>query len=311
MNTKLGIGLKILAALCATLMLACIKGLNGEIPTGQVVFFRSIVALVPLLIWLGLQGNVIELTRTKHLGGHLIRGLSGTGGMFFNYIALIYLPLADATALSYAAPLFTVILAAVLLGETVRIYRWSAVAIGFLGVLVMLFPHLGTGPSLSSDCLGSGIILGTSFALTAALCSALSSVQIRHLGKTEKPGAIVLYFSLMTTVIGLSTSLLGWTWPSMMQLMLLCGGGVFGGLSQILITVSLRHAHASLLAPFDYTTMIWSVIIGYLFLSQAPNIATIIGAVIVASAGMFAIWREQRQIRTLRLAQTVLNQAEA
>lgn len=289
MNSRNGIVLKILSALCATLMLACVKGLNGAVPTGQVVFFRSFVALVPLLIWLGMQGHILALVRTQNFGGHLVRGLSGTGGMFFNYLALAYISLADATALSYAAPLFTVFLAAVFLRERVRIYRWTAVVVGFAGVLIMLSPHLEIG--------GSGLqntaIIGSVAALIAALCSATSSVQIRHLNATEQPGAIVLYFSLMTTAIGLATIMGGWVMPTPFQLLLLVGCGVFGGMAQILVTLSLRHAHASLLAPFEYSTMVWSILIGLILLGQSPAPTTIIGAIVVAGAGMFTVWRER------------------
>ncbi len=124
MNARLGIYLKILSALCATLMLACVKGLQGAIPTGEVIFFRSFIAMFPLLIWLKIQGNVLASIKTKNIFGHLIRGFSGTGGMYFNYLALVSISLADATALSYAAPLFTVIMAALLLKERVRFSRW-------------------------------------------------------------------------------------------------------------------------------------------------------------------------------------------
>ncbi|OBZ95732.1 membrane protein [Pararhizobium polonicum] len=313
MNPKKGILLKVLAALCATLMAASIKGLNGAVPTGEVVFFRSICALVPLGIWLGLQGNLIELTATRHFGGHVVRSLSGTGGMFFSYLALAYLPLADATALSYAAPLFTVILAAVLLGEVVRAYRWSSVVIGFSGVLVMLSPHLGMfgtegAPDLSSN---TAAMLGAAAGLLAALFSALSSVQIRHLARTERPGAIVLYFSLMTTVIGLATAIFGWIMPTLSQLCLLAAAGITGGVAQILMTLSLRHALASLLAPFEYSTMLWSVLLGYILLGQLPVATTIAGAIIVAAAGLFAVWREHWLKRSAQLAENALATSES
>ncbi|WP_435171094.1 DMT family transporter [Falsirhodobacter sp. 1013] len=290
MNATAGISFKLLAALCATLMLACVKGLDGQIPTGEVVFFRSFVALVPLVIWVTLQGNILASLRTRNLGGHLVRGMSGTGGMFFNYLALAYIPLADATALSYAAPLFTVILAATLLGEKVRLYRWSAVAVGFFGVLVMLSPYLEVG----GRSMDRAMLIGGICGLTAALCSATSSVQIRHLNGKEHPAAIVLYFSLMTTLIGLATAAFGWVMPTPTQLALLVGCGIFGGLAQILMTLSLKHAHASLLAPFDYTTLIWSVTIGIVFMNQFPSSATLIGAAFVVAAGLFTFWRESR-----------------
>ncbi len=298
MNARIGVSLKILSALCATLMLACVKGLQGAIPTGEVIFFRSFVALFPLLIWLKIQGNMLESIKTRNLFGHLIRGFSGTGGMYFNYMALIYISLADATAISYAAPLFTVIMAAILLKENVRFSRWLAVVVGFSGIMIMLSANLtASGSFFAAEGAKTGAGLGALFALVAALCSATSNVQIRFLNGIEKPGAIVFYFSLMTMLIGLFTALFGWRMPSPMQLLLLTGCGFFGGMAQILVTLSLRYTDASLLAPFDYTTLVWSMIIGYLFLHSFPGPSTLMGASIVALAGIFAIWSDQRQRR--------------
>lgn len=296
MNARLGVSLKILSALCATLMLACVKGLQGAIPTGEVIFFRSFVALFPLLIWLKLQGSIIDSIKTRNLFGHFIRGFSGTGGMYFNYMALIYISLADATAISYAAPLFTVIMAALLLKETVRFARWLAVVVGFSGIIIMLSANLtASGSFFSAEGTHTGAGLGALFALIAALCSATSNVQIRFLNGIEKPGAIVFYFSLMTTLIGLATALFGWRMPAPEQLLLLVGCGFFGGMAQILVTLSLRYTDASLLAPFDYTTLVWSMIVGYLFLDSLPGPSTLTGASIVALAGIYAIWSDQRQ----------------
>lgn len=296
MNARLGVLLKIMSALCATLMLACVKGLNGSIPTGEVIFFRSFVALFPLLLWLKIQGNVIQSIKTKNIFGHLIRGFSGTGGMYFNYLALVYISLADATAISYAAPLFTVLMAAMLLKENVHFSRWMGVVVGFSGIVIMLSANLTLGSAFRSTGFSlDGAALGAVFALLAAACSATSNVQIRFLNGIESPGAIVFYFSLMTTLIGLSTALFGWVRPSGWQWVFLIGCGFFGGVAQILVTLSLRYADASLLAPFDYTTLVWSMVIGYLFLDSLPGQATLAGATIVAFAGIFTIWCDRRQ----------------
>ncbi len=305
MNPRLGVLLKIFAALSATLMLACVKGLNGAIPTGEVIFFRSFIALFPLLIWLRVQGNVLENLKTRNLFGHFIRGFSGTGGMFFNYLALVYISLADATALSYAAPLFTVIMAAMLLKERVRVSRWVAVVVGLSGILIMLSSSLAASGGVPAGGASSTTAsLGVAFALIAALCTATSNVQIRFLNGIEKPGAIVFYFSLMTALIGLATVFFGWIKPTGLQWLLLVGCGLFGGLAQILVTLSLRYADASLLAPFDYTTLVWSMLIGYLFLNSLPGTTTLFGASIVALAGIFAVWRENRQRKLAMVSST-------
>ncbi len=286
MNATKGIALKLLATLSATAMLACVRGLEGAIPTGEVVFFRSIFALLPLLIVYGARGQLAGIVRTRSVSGHFGRGLSGTGGMFFSYMALAYLPLVQQTAFSYAAPIFTVIFAALFLGETVRIYRWSAVVIGLGGVLIMLLPAT-TRPDA-----GHALVLGGTAALIAAACSALSTIQIRKMTQTENPAAIVFWFAVLTSAIGLATSLFGWSVPDPRQLALLIGCGLFGGLAQVLVTLSLRAAHASLLAPFDYVSMIWSVILGYALFASVPDVYTVLGALVVIAAGMFTIWRE-------------------
>jgi drug/metabolite transporter (DMT)-like permease len=293
MDSRKGILLKISAALALVLMGACISSLRGEIPIGQVVFFRSAVAMLPLCLWMARQGGFRRQVATSHIGGHLVRSFSGTGGMVFSYLALAYIPLADATAISYATPLFTVILAVLLLKEVVRIYRWTAVVVGLCGIVLILSPHFSF--DVSDVASGSGVaMLGGLFGLAAAFFSAISMIQIRHLTQTENTGAIIFYFTLLTTVIGFASIGMGWKMPTAWQWTLLIGTGLIGGTAQILVTLSLHYAEASLLAPFDYTTMIWALLIGYAFMDQVPALTTILGASIVVAAGLFTLWRERR-----------------
>jgi drug/metabolite transporter (DMT)-like permease len=288
----LGIAFKVLSALAFTLMSAGVKALSAGYPTGELVFFRSAFALVPLLIWLAWQGDLINAVRTSNAPGHLLRGLIGTCGMFASFVALSYLPLPDAVAIGYAAPLITVVLAAVVLKETVRIYRWTAVVIGFIGVLIMLTPHLSA--SALARGLSAGPAVGAVFALFAAFCAAGATIQVRRLTQTEKTGAIVLYFSLLTTALGLATIVLGWRMPGPADLGLLVLTGILGGVGQILLTQSYRYADTSLLAPFEYTTMIWALLTGWFLFGQLPQNAVVIGGVIVSVAGLFVVWRERR-----------------
>lgn len=311
MNPGKGIACKVAATLCATSMLACVKGLEGRIPTGEVVFFRSLVALLPLLVWLSMNGDIRAQIRTRNIGGHLGRSLSGVSGMYFNYMALAFIPLALATALSYAAPLFTVILAALLLKERIAPLRWLAILVGLGGVMVMLSPHVNL-PAVAAGKDGSlpAPIIGACFALVAALSSATSTVQIRYLNKREQPGAIVLWFSILTTLVGLATFAFGWVMPRGVEWWLLIGVGAFGGTAQILVTLGLRNAHASLLAPFEYTTLLWSSLLGFVLLSQLPTLATLVGGAIVATAGLFTLWQERHSRRGTLPAQRALAEAE-
>lgn len=307
-SAKIGIYIKILSALSFTFMNACIKGLDGAMPTGEVVFFRSFFALVPLFVWLRYQGDVLSMIGTRSVGSHVIRGISGSFGMFFNFVALAYLPLADAVMLGYAAPLLTVVMAALLLKEKVKGYRWMAVVVGFAGVVIVLSPHF-MGAESRREAMSGAILIGAAMGFTGACFSALSAVQIRRMALIEKPGSIVLYFSLMTTVIGALTILLGWKMPNTPQLLLLIGSGIFGGIGQTLIALSMRRAEASLIAPFEYTTMIWSVLLAYFAFDQLPTIATFVGGAVIAGSGIYTIWRESRARPSVAAAAVVTSTA--
>ncbi|WP_425645838.1 DMT family transporter [Agrobacterium leguminum] len=294
MNPKTGILLKLTAMLAFTVMSACVKGLDGAIPVGEVVFCRGFFALIPLCLWFIASSERITVPAAKNIGSLLAGSSAGLGGMFFGFLALAYLPLVNVTVLSYTTPLFTIMLAALLLGEKVRIYRWSAVLTGFIGVFITLSPKLIFDAASGPAQIDSVAMIGTALALTGALCAAFSSIAVRHLNSIEKPSRIVLIYTLTGVVAGLATLGFGWKMPDFHQFLLLAGGGLAGGIGQIAMTLSLRHAQASLLAPFDYTTMIWAIALGYLFMAEVPTGATIIGALTVIAAGLFAMWRENR-----------------
>jgi drug/metabolite transporter (DMT)-like permease len=290
-NSIVGITLKLLSTLSFTLMSALVKATSERYNVGEIVFFRSFFALVPLVIWLVWRGEFPSAIRTRAPLGHLKRGLIGTAGMTLGFIGLSLLPLSEAVAIGYAAPLLTVALAAVLLGETVRLYRWSAVAIGLSGVLVMLAPHLGNSPSGGAM---NGSALGAMAAFGGAICAAGAAIQTRRLTMTETTGAIVFYFMTLTSLVGLATFALGWNKPDLYDAGLLIMTGILGGIGQILMTQSFRYADASLIAPFEYSSMIWALLIGWLVFSHLPTTWVIVGAVIVASSGIFVIWRERK-----------------
>jgi drug/metabolite transporter (DMT)-like permease len=286
-----GILLKVLSAFAFTLMAATIKYVSVRYPVGQLIFFRSAFAILPLVIWMAFSDNLINVVRTNNLKGHLLRSVIGSTGMIAGFMALSYLPLSDAVAIGYAAPLMVVVLAALLLKETVRAYRWSAVAVGFIGVIIMLTPHLGVaGPNVASEGRATGAMLG----LLAATCTAAATIQVRRLTMTERTGAIVFYFSLFATIIGLASIVFGWAMPDLWDFAILVTIGILGGVGQILLTQSYRYGDASLIAPFEYTTMIWAVLLGWFVFGQLPEAVVMIGASIVIAAGIFVIWREHR-----------------
>ena len=294
-NVIKAILLKVASALIFAVMSALVRYLGADYPVGQVVFFRSAFAIVPVPVIFAWRRELEAAIRMGRPLGHAGRGLTAIGGMFCNFSALARLPIVDATAISFAAPLVTVAMAALILKERVRIYRWSAVVIGFVGVLVMLLPHL----DISGSAASAGAAIGGAFGLAGAVFSAGSIIQTRHLTKSETTSSIVFYFSLICTVAGLLTWPFGWNTPTWSELAALIGIGLCGGLAHIVLTESYRWAPASLVAPFDYTSMLWALVLGYLAFGEFPTALGFLGAAIIAGAGLFVIWRE-RQIRAER-----------
>lgn len=291
-NPLLGISLKVISTLVFAFMGAGVKYLTSRYPIGQIVFCRSFFAMIPLIAWLWWIGQWPGAVRTSRPLGHIQRGVTGSVGMFLGFAGLSYLPLPDQTALGYTAPLLVVALAALIIGETVRIYRWSAVAIGFIGVIVMLAPQLS---ALGGGALRDGATIGAAFTLSSALCNAFSTIEVRKLVQSEeKTGTIVFWMMSMTTVLGFFTIILGWKSPTTIDLAIMIGMGIMGGMGQILVTESYQHAETSLVAPFDYTSMIWAVIIGWFLFGDWPAPNIFIGSAIVIAAGIFVIWREHQ-----------------
>jgi drug/metabolite transporter (DMT)-like permease len=283
-----GIGFKITSALVFTVMGALIKLVGESFPTGEIVAFRSLFALVPLLVFLWWQNELRPALRTSRRSGHLVRAGVGALAMFLNFAGIARLPLADATAIFYAAPIFTVVLAALILKETVRVYRWSAVAFGFLGVMLTLLPHLGEGGSATSEN-----TLGAVASLLAAVVAAFAMIQVRRLTETEATGSIVLYFSLFSTLFGLATLPFGWAWPTMGEGAILIAIGILGGIAQICLTQSYRLGDASLIAPFEYSSLLFALALGYLVFGDLPSLLVLLGAAIIMAAGIFVILRER------------------
>ncbi len=297
MNVFKGILLKLVSVLLFAVMSALIRGLGDTVPVGQVVFFRSAFAILPVVVIYAARRELSTAVRTGRPLGHVGRGIISVFGMFLSFAALARLPLVDATTLSFAAPLITVALAAIILKERVRVYRWSAVVIGFLGVLVMLAPYLEFGRLAGSTT--SAQSLGALFALAAAFCNAGTVIQTRRLTDSETTSAIVFYFSLFCTIAGALTLPFAWHPPTGAELAALVAIGVLGGISHILLTESYRYAPASVVAPFDYTAMPWAFVLGYALFGETPKALVFFGAAIVAGAGLFVIWRE-RQLRIER-----------
>ena len=294
-NAVKAISLKVASALIFAVMAVLVRYLGTAYPVGQVVFFRSAFAIVPVVVIYAARRELEAAVRMSRPLGHAGRGLTAVGGMFCNFSALAHLPIIDATALSFVAPLVTVAMAALFLGERVRIYRWSAVVVGFAGVLLMLAPRFDFAPSaVASAGEATGAFMGAFFGLSGACFNAASVVQTRHLTKSESTSAIVFYFSLICALAGLATWPFGWNSPSAAELAALVGIGLCGGLGHIVLTESYRFAPASLVAPFDYTSMLWALVLGYLAFGELPSALGFLGGAIIVAAGLFVIWRERQ-----------------
>lgn len=288
-NPVRGILLKIASVIAFMMMSALIKA-AGRVPAGEITFFRSFFAIFPILIWLGWTGTLRNAFITHDIWGHVWRSLVGVAAMTCFFFAITRLPLPEVTALGFASPLFVVILSALVLRETVRWYRWSAVAAGLIGVVIISWPRF---TAFDGDWSGDET-LGAAAVLVGAFLAATAMLFVRRLVKTESTQTIVLYFSLVSAAAALCSAPFGWVMPDIRQAALLISAGCIGGVAQILMTEGYRHAEASVLAPFEYVSMIVAIIIGYVAFSETPTANTLAGAAIVIAAGVFIIWRERR-----------------
>lgn len=291
LNPLRGIGLKILSVLVFTLMAICIKASAPRIPPGQAVFFRSLFAIPVILAWLSMSGRLPGNLATSNPLGHVWRGLAGTGAMALGFTALGLLPLPEVTALGYAAPLLTVIFAAMFLGEQVRVFRLAAVVFGLVGVMIVLAPRITVAPGAGTPA----ETVGAFAALMGAVLAAMAQVFVRKLVHSEPTAAIVFYFSVTGAALSLVVTLpFGWVVPGTGEAALLIGAGLLGGLGQILLTESYRHAETGVIAPFEYVSMIFALILGYFVFAEVPTPSMLVGATLIVLAGLFIIWRERR-----------------
>lgn len=290
-NPLLGIAFKIASVSIFVGMSSFIKA-AGQVPAGQIVFFRSFFAMFPILIFLAFRRELKTAFHTSRPFGHFARGAVGVTSMGLTFFALTRLPLPEAVTLNYAQPLLVIVFSAIFLGEAVRVYRWSAVIIGLIGVLIVSWPKLTLFGA--SGAMGSHQFGGVLAALGGAAGSAVAMLLVRNLVHTEKSSTIVMWFSLTASVMALLSIPFGWQALSPMQVVFLVSAGICGGIAQILMTEAYRYAEASTVAPFEYTSLMLAIAVGYVAFGDVPTIHMLIGGAIVIGAGIFIVWREQR-----------------
>jgi drug/metabolite transporter (DMT)-like permease len=255
----------------------------------EIMFWRQLISVPLILGWLAATRTLGTL-KTRRPGTHFLRALYGTVGMLFNFGAVILLPLAEATTMAFTAPIWAVILATLLLKEKVGVWRWSAVALGFAGVLLIAQPGSGDIP-----------LYGALVALSGAFMVALISIQIADLNRTDKPVSIVFYFALFSVPMTALALPFVMTAHDTAGWLLLLAIGIFGVIGQLLLTAALRFGAVASVIVMDYSQLFWATLYGWLFFASLPPPSTWLGAPLIIAAGLVIAWREHRLSRpTLR-----------
>ena len=279
-----------------TIMSALIKGLSANIHFIETMFFRSAFAL-PVMVVIAARGRNWGLLRTKRFPAHIVRAFTGTMAQGCAFYALTVLPLAEQTALTYTTPLFVTILSIPFLGERVGIHRWSAVLVGFAGILVIA---LGEGAFQAGAMPDRVVAIGMAVAVAQGVWSAATTLLVRSLSATESSATIVLWQSLLMTAFTLAALPFFWTTPTPGELALLVLVGLVGGVAQIMLTEAYASAQVSALGPFSYSSILWAVALGWVVFSDAPGWSTLAGAALIVVSGLYILHREIARARQRR-----------
>lgn len=280
-NPALGILLRVLAMALMAMLAAMVKACAERgVPVLEIIFFRNAFAFIPVLLYVW-RTSGFGVLKTRRPGAHLTRSAVGLTGMICGFTAVSLLPLTQSTAISFSAPLFMTALSALVLKEPVGPHRWAAVAVGFVGVLIMVHPD-------PRQFAGVGVL----FAIAAAVGSAGAMIAIREISRTEPGPTIVFYFTLAGAAVGLASLPFGWVMPGPGVLALLVAAGLVGGTGQLLLTEAIRRAPVAVVAPFDYTQLVWAGLIGFFVWSETPALLTLVGAMVVAASSTYILWRE-------------------
>ena len=283
---RIGSGLSF-STMGALFKLASLDGFSAP----ELVFYRSLFSLPVVLLWVLKRESLAALRPNQPLA-HIWRSSLGLLSMGLTFQALILLPLADATAINFTAPIFATILSFLILHENVRIHRWGAVVIGFIGVLIVVRPG---GSSLPA--------IGVFIALIAAIGQAGVTTTLRYLQRSENVVSIVFWFAVAGVAVG------GMMMPFFAHVRpatafaLVIAGGFAGGVGQLLMTTSLR-APVSVVSAFDYLQIVAATVYGWLLFSDVPKVTTVLGATLIAVSGIYTAWREHR--RRVRQAATAV-----
>lgn len=270
----------LLSILLFSLMDANVKWLGADYPTTQIMFFRCSVALLPVLVIIYLRGGV-GILRTQQKKLHLLRSLMGVAAMGLAFYAFSLMRLADAVSILHTAPLFMTALSVIVLRESVGIRRWSAVLLGFTGMLLVVRPGAGMLESGSLFMLGAAFLIGC------------TTIVIRHLSRLDDPVCITFYFTATGVVVSLLGSLLqGWVAPPPVDAALLVLVGLLGGMAQYLMTLSYQHLAIGIVSPLKYLSIVFSGVIAYLVWDEIPDLQSLMGIGLIIATGLYTLNRE-------------------
>ena len=279
-NPGLGVATMLLSILLFSMMDAMVKWLGGNYPTQQIMFFRCLVAMIPVTAIIVSRGG-FKVLKTRQPVMHLLRSMLGISAMGFAFYALSLMRLADAISILHTAPLIMTALSILLLGEKVGLHRWSAVTGGFIGMLIVIRP----GESMLES--------GSLFMLIAALLIGINSIIIRHLSVKDDPVCITFYFTVTGVLVSsIAIGLLGWVVPSTGDWVFLIAVGLFGGVAQYLMTVSYQHSEIAVVAPLKFLSIGIGGLIAYFVWTEIPDLQSLIGISIIIVAGLYAMHRE-------------------
>ena len=266
-------------SICAFSLMDLIVKWSVGYPIGQVLFFRGFFGII-FYFFIIPRDRLNNFYKTKRAGLHFLRCISGLIALVAIFIALRKLPLATVVSISFAAPIFTTILSIFILNEKVGIYRWLAVLIGFLGIIII------TQPGISS--------LNIYYIFPIIFCLGLSyvAITIRQLSTTEPVWLISFYFSLSITILSFFTIPSGWVMPNWSDFLLLSLVGVFGGVANLWLSLSYRYSEVSLVTPLKYLSLVFAIILGYLIWEEIPTLKSLFGAVLVIVSTLIIFRRE-------------------
>lgn len=286
------IGLRLIAVICLSVMFMAVRLADARgVHVVESLFYRQLLALPIVLLWIAMSREGIQAVRTRRIGVHASRTVLGLTGMALNFLSYILLPPAEAATIGFTMPIFGTILSALILREATGIHRWGAVALGFLGVLIMIRPDASHFPPV-----------GLAVAIAASLATASVSLVLRELGRTENAGVIVFWFTLLSVpplgagmlFVGQAHDLATW------GLLLLIGA--VGGIAQICLTAALRWGPVAIVLPMDYSAILWTTLLGWALWRHWPMATTWIGAALIIASGLYIAWREHVRARRRALA---------